>query len=319
MPIYWTAGARNTAAQRAKAPTLRKSNQASSVPKQLRRITMAELKSLLQGLVFPEGPRWHEGKLWFSDMHAHQVRTVDLEGRAEDVVTVPTWPSGLGWLPDDNLLIVSMTDRRLLRYSAGELKVHADVSQLASYYCNDMVVDGRGRAYVGNFGFDLFSGSAQKPAELVLVEPDGSARIVATGLEFPNGAVVTSDGKTLIVGESLGHRLTAFHIEENGSLVNQSIWAELGDAVPDGIALDTDNGLWVASPLSRELLYVQQGGKITQQIKCDSMPIACALGGPARKILFVLLADSINPDECRAKRSARIDVMEVAVAGAGWP
>jgi sugar lactone lactonase YvrE len=274
---------------------------------------------LLQGLVFPEGPRWHEGKLWFSDMHAHQVRTVDLEGRAEDVVTVPTWPSGLGWLPDDNLLIVSMTDRRLLRYSAGELKVHADVSQLASYYCNDMVVDGRGRAYVGNFGFDLFSGSAQKPAELVLVEPDGSARIVATGLEFPNGAVVTSDGKTLIVGESLGHRLTAFHIEENGSLVNQSIWAELGDAVPDGIALDTDNGLWVASPLSRELLYVQQGGKITQQIKCDSMPIACALGGPARKILFVLLADSINPDECRAKRSARIDVMEVAVAGAGWP
>ena len=280
---------------------------------------MAELKPLLQGLVFPEGPRWHEGKLWFSDMHAHQVRTVDLEGRAEDVVTVPTWPSGLGWLPDDNLLIVSMTDRRLLRYSAGELKVHADVSQLASYYCNDMVVDGQGRAYVGNFGFDLFSGSAQKPAELVLVEPDGSARIVATGLEFPNGAVVTSDGKTLIVGESLGHRLTAFHIEENGSLVNQSIWAELGDAVPDGIALDTDNGLWVASPLSRELLYVQQGGKITQQIKCDSMPIACALGGPARKILFVLLADSINPDECRAKRSARIDVMEVAVAGAGWP
>jgi sugar lactone lactonase YvrE len=280
---------------------------------------MAELKPLLQGLVFPEGPRWHEGKLWFSDMHAHQVRTVDLEGRAEDVVTVPTWPSGLGWLPDDNLLIVSMTDRRLLRYSAGELKVHADVSQLASYYCNDMVVDGRGRAYVGNFGFDLFSGSAQKPAELVLVEPDGSARIVATGLEFPNGAVVTSDGKTLIVGESLGHRLTAFHIEENGSLVNQSIWAELGDAVPDGIALDADNGLWVASPLSRELLYVQQGGKITQQIKCDSMPIACALGGPARKILFVLLADSINPDECRAKRSARIDVMEVAVAGAGWP
>jgi sugar lactone lactonase YvrE len=280
---------------------------------------MAELKPLLHGLVFPEGPRWHEGKLWFSDMHAHQVRTVDLEGRAEDVVTVPTWPSGLGWLPDDNLLIVSMTDRRLLRYSAGELKVHADVSQLASYYCNDMVVDGRGRAYVGNFGFDLFSGSAQKPAELVLVEPDGSARIVATGLEFPNGAVVTSDGKTLIVGESLGHRLTAFHIEENGSLVNQSIWAELGDAVPDGIALDADNGLWVASPLSRELLYVQQGGKITQQIKCDSMPIACALGGPARKILFVLLADSINPDECRAKRSARIDVMEVAVAGAGWP
>lgn len=280
---------------------------------------MAELKPLLQGLVFPEGPRWHEGKLWFSDMHAHQVRTVDLQGHATDVVAVPTWPSGLGWLPDDNLLIVSMTDRRVLRYASGKLGVHADISQLASYYCNDMVVDGRGRAYVGNFGFDFFSGSAQKSAELVLVQPDGIARVVANGLEFPNGSVITPDGKTLIVGESLGHRLTAFHIEEDGSLINQSIWAELGDAVPDGIALDANNGLWVASPLSRELLYVEEGGKIAQRIRCDSMPIACALGGLARKTLFVLLADSINPEECRAKRSARIDVMEVAVAGAGWP
>jgi len=280
---------------------------------------MGELRPLLQGLVFPEGPRWHEGKLWFSDMHAHQVRTVNLDGRAEDIVEVPTWPSGLGWLPDGALLIVSMTDRKLLRYSSGELRIHADISQLASCYCNDMVVDGRGRAYVGNFGFDFFSGSAQKPAELVLVDPDGSSRVAATGLDFPNGSVITPDGKTLIVGESLGHRLTAFHIEDDGSLINQSVWAELGDAVPDGIALDAENGLWVASPLSRELLYVEQGGKLARRIKCDSMPIACALGGPGRKTLFVLLADSINPDECRAKKSARIDIMDVAVAGAGWP
>jgi sugar lactone lactonase YvrE len=280
---------------------------------------MGELRPLLQGLVFPEGPRWHEGKLWFSDMHDHRVRTVDLDGRAEDVVEVPTWPSGLGWLPDGALLIVSMTDRKLLRYSSGELRIHADVSQLASYYCNDMVVDGRGRAYVGNFGFDFFSGSAQKPAELVLVDPDGSSCVAATGLDFPNGSVITPDGKTLIVGESLGHRLTAFHIEDDGSLINQSVWAELGDAVPDGIALDAENGLWVASPLSKELLYVEQGGKLARRIKCDSMPIACALGGPGRKTLFLLLADSINPDECRAKKSARIDIMDVAVAGAGWP
>ncbi len=280
---------------------------------------MAELRPLLQGLVFPEGPRWHEGKLWFSDMHAHQVRTVDLDGNAEDVVEVPSWPSGLGWLPNGALLIVSMTDRKLLRYSSGELQIHADISQLASYYCNDMVVDGHGRAYVGNFGFDLFSGSAQKPAELVLVNPDGSSRVAATGLEFPNGSVITPDGRTLIVGESLGHRLTAFHIEDDGSLINQSIWAELGDAVPDGIALDSEHGIWVASPLSKELLYVEQGGKIARRIKCDSMPIACALGGPARKTLFILLADSINADECRAKKSARIDVMDVAIPGAGWP
>jgi sugar lactone lactonase YvrE len=280
---------------------------------------LAELKPLLQGLVFPEGPRWHEDKLWFSDMHAHKVLTVDLDGRVEEVVEVRAWPSGLGWLPAGALLIVSMTDRKLLRYAAGQLTTHADISHLASYYCNDMVVDGRGHAYVGNFGFDLFSGSAQKPAELVLVKPDGSARVVATGLDFPNGSVITDDGKTLIVGESLGHRLTAFHIEEDGSLVNQSIWAELGDAVPDGIALDAENGVWVASPLSRELLYVKQGGQIEQRIKCDSMPIACALGGPERKRLFVLLADSINPDECRAKKTARIDIMDVSIGGAGWP
>jgi len=280
---------------------------------------MHQLRPLLQGLVFPEGPRWHAGKLWFSDMHAHQVRTVDIEGHAEDVIEVPTWPSGLGWLPNDELLIVSMTDRKLLRYSCGELNVHADISQLASYYCNDMVVGGEGRAYVGNFGFDFFSGTAQKPAELVLVDPNGSARVAATGLDFPNGSVITPDGKTLIVGESLGHRLTAFRIEDDGSLVSRSAWAELGDAVPDGIALDANNGIWVASPLNKELLYVEQGGKIAQRINCDSMPIACALGGPERKTLFVLLSDSINPDECRVKKSARIDTMEVAVGGAGWP
>jgi sugar lactone lactonase YvrE len=280
---------------------------------------MAKLEPLLQGLIFPEGPRWHQGKLWFSDMHAHKVRAVDMDGNAEDIVDVPTWPSGLGWLPDGRLLIVSMTDRRLLRLEGRELKTHADISKLASYHCNDMVVDGRGRAYVGNFGFDLLSGQPQKSAELVLVNPDGSSRVVADKLDFPNGAVVTADGKTFIVGESLGHRLTAFDIENDGGLSNRRTWAELGEAVPDGIALDEANAIWVASPLTHELLRVEQGGKVAERIKCDSMPIACALGGPARKVLFVLLADSINPDECRAKKSARIDCMEVTSAGAGWP
>ena len=280
---------------------------------------MAELKPLLEGLVFPEGPRWHDGRLWFSDMHAHKVRAVDLNGRAEDIVEAPACPSGLGWLPDGTLLIVSMTDRKLLRFKSGHLETHADISHLASFHCNDMVVDGQGRAYVGNFGFDLLSGGPQKQAELVLVNPDGSARVVADGLDFPNGAVITPDGQTLIVGESLGHRLTAFHIDRDGSLVNGSLWAELGGAVPDGIALDAENAIWVASPLTHELLRVKQGGVIAERIQCGSMPIACALGGPERKTLFVLLADSINPDECRAKKSAHIDVMAVAVGGAGWP
>ena len=252
-------------------------------------------------------------------MHAHKVRTVGLAGRAEDVVEVPAWPSGLGWLPDGRLLIVSMTDRKLLRLESGQLKVHADISKPASFHCNDMVVDGKGRAYVGNFGCDLLTVAAKKQAELVLVNPDGSARVVADKLDFPNGTVVTPDGKTLSVGESLRHRLTAFHISDDGSLINRSVWAELGKAIPDGIALDADKAAWVASPPTKELLRVEQGGKVAERIKCDSMPIACALGGSARKTLFVLLAESLNSDECRTKKSAHIDTMEVAFGGAGWP
>jgi sugar lactone lactonase YvrE len=280
---------------------------------------MNELKPLLKGLTFPEGPRWHDGRLWFSDMHAHQVCTVDLSGHQAQIVEVAAWPSGLGWLPDGSLLIVSMTNRKLLRLEGGQLKVHADLAELASFHCNDMVVDGHGRAYVGNFGYDLLSGASAKPAELVMVNIDGSARVVAQGLEFPNGTVVTADGKTLIVGESMGHRLTAFDIAGDGSLTNRRLFAELGEGVPDGIALDAENAVWVASPLNKELLRVRQGGVVTDRIKCDSMPIACALGGPARKTLFVLFADSIHPEECRERKSARIDTAEVAVAGAGWP
>jgi sugar lactone lactonase YvrE len=280
---------------------------------------MSQLKPLLKGLAFGEGPRWHDGRLWFSDMHAHKVRTVDLNGRAEDIAEVPTWPSGLGWLPDGRLLIVSMTDRKLLRLEEGQLKTHADISKLSSFHCNDMVVDGKGRAYVGNFGYDLLSNAPKKPAEIVLVDPDGSARVAADGLDFPNGTVVTADGKTLIVGESMGHRLTAFDVAADGSLSNRRTFAELGEGVPDGIALDAENAVWVASPFSKELIRVKEGGAVADRIKCDSMPIACALGGQDRKTLFVLLSDSINPDECRANRSARIDTMPVSVSGVGWP
>jgi len=280
---------------------------------------MNELKPLLKGLIFPEGPRWHDGKLWFSDMHAHTVCTVDLNGRQQVVTEVAAWPSGLGWLHDGRLLIVSMTDRKLLRLEGGQLKVHADISGLASFHCNDMVVDGVGRAYVGNFGYDLLSDAPKKPAELVMVKPDGSARVVADGLDFPNGTVVTPDGKTLIVGESMGHRLTAFDVAGDGGLSNRRLFADLGEGVPDGIALDAENAIWVASPLNKELLRVKQGGAVTDRLKCDSMPIACALGGASRKTLFVLFADSIHPEECRERKSSRIDTMQVAVAGTGWP
>jgi sugar lactone lactonase YvrE len=280
---------------------------------------MAEFKVLLDGLMFTEGPRWHDGKLFFSDMHAHKVMSVDLEGKAQTIVEVPTWPSGLGWLPDGRMLIVSMTDRKLLRLDPDGLKTHADLDTLASFYCNDMVVDGKGRAYVGNFGYDLLSGEPQKPAELILVNPDGSARVAADGFDFPNGTVISPDGKTLVVGESMGHRLTAFNIQSDGSLTDRRPFADLGEAVPDGIALDAEGAIWVASPMSKELLRVRDGGAVAEHLKFDTMPIACALGGPDRRTLFMLTSDSINPDECRAKKASKIWIKEVAVAGAGWP
>jgi sugar lactone lactonase YvrE len=280
---------------------------------------MHRLELLLGGLVFPEGPRWHEGVLYFSDMHDHKVMTVDLKGTTSVVCEVPQSPSGLGWLPDGRMLVVSMNDRRLLRLERDGLKPHADLSKLASFTCNDMVVDGKGRAYVGNFGFDLIAGGPRKPAEVVLVEPDGAARIAAKDLEFPNGSVVTADGRTLIVGESMGRRLTAFDIQADGSLTNRRVWADIKPALPDGIALDAEGAIWVASPVTKELIRVFEGGRVAERIPCESQAIACALGGNDRKTLFALLADSINPDECRASRSARIEVTQVEVPGAGWP
>ncbi len=281
---------------------------------------MSEFKVLLDGLMFTEGPRWHDGKLYFSDMHAHKVMAVGLDGEAQTVAEVPTWPSGLGWLPDGRLLIVSMTDRKVLRQDADGLKTHADISKLASFHCNDMVTDTKGRCYVGNFGYDLLTDAPQKPAELVLVNPDGSARVAATGLEFPNGTVITPDGKTLVVGESMAHRLTAFDVQSDGSLSNRRVWAELAEGtVPDGIALDAEGAIWVASPMTHELLRVREGGAVAEQLKFETMPVACALGGPGRRTLFMLTSDSINPDECRAQKASRIWTKEVAVAGAGCP
>jgi sugar lactone lactonase YvrE len=276
-------------------------------------------KTLLEGLVFGEGPRWHDGKLWFSDMHARWVMTVDSAGHAERIVEVAELPSGLGWLPDGRLLVVSMRDRRLLRLEGTKLVTHADLSQLASFDCNDMVVDGLGRAYVGNFGYDLHADAPRKPAELVLVMPDGSARVVARDLEFPNGAVVTPDGKTLIVGESFGARLTAFHVEGDGSLSRRRVWAAVENMVPDGICLDAEGAIWVASPLSEEVLRVREGGAVVQRFKPSRRPYACMLGGPDRRTLFVVTAETHDPSEALAKRSGRIETVEVEVPGAGFP
>lgn len=281
---------------------------------------MGATKILMDGLCFPEGPRWREGRLWFSDMHAQQVIAVDLAGKSEIITTVENSPSGLGWLPDGRLLIVSMRDRKLLvRTPDGQLKDHADLSKLASFYCNDMVVDAQGRAYVGNFGYDLFTGAPRKPAEIVLVSADGKARIVADNMQFPNGTVITPDGKTLIVGESMDACLTAFDIAADGSLANRRVWAKMEGTVPDGIALDAEGGIWVASPVSGACYRVTEGGKITDKIEVETEAFACALGGPGRRTLFIATAQDSDPVSSRQSRTGRIETIEVKIAGAGLP
>lgn len=278
------------------------------------------LKPLLEGLAFPEGPRWHDGRLWFSDMHAHTVLAVTPSGETEEILRVEACPSGLGWLPDGRLLVVSMHDRRLLRLEPdGTLEVHADLAQLARHHCNDLVVDAHGHAFVGNFGFDLDAGDTPTPTELLRVDPDGSAHVASGDMSFPNGAVVTPDGGTLIVAETFGPRLSAFDLAPDGKLSNRRVWAQLEGAVPDGICLDAEGAIWVASPVSRELLRVREGGEVAERIPTDQMAIACMLGGEERRTLFVLTSDSVHPEDCRASRSARISTTEVEVPGAGLP
>jgi sugar lactone lactonase YvrE len=251
-------------------------------------------------------------------MHDHWVKTMTPDGRVENVVEVKARPSGLGWLPDGSLLIVSMSDRRLLRYDGGKLAEHADLSQLAAFDCNDMVVDANGRAYVGSFGFDLHNRAEFRAAGLICVEADGSARSVAEEIGFPNGTVITPDSRTLVVAESFARKLTAFTIAPNGDLGERRVWAELeGGISPDGICLDEAGGIWVASPPTQECVRVVEGGEVTHRVEVDRGAFACMLGrGPS---LYILTSSSSNPSKCREQRSAQIEVAAAPHPGAGWP
>jgi sugar lactone lactonase YvrE len=283
-------------------------------------VALTTTQRLADGLCFGEGPRWHAGALWLSDMHAHQVIKVTRDGSINQIVDVPNQPSGLGWLPGGDLLIVSMLDRSILRFDGERLHTHADLSQLASFHCNDMVVDSQGRAYVGNFGFDFSAGEKPKPAELICVDADGSARIAADELMFPNGTVITPDGATLIIAETFGSRLSAFDIGANGDLSNRRVWAELPrGAIPDGICLDTEGGIWSASPTTCECIRQVEGGEITHRVEVDQGAFACMLGGANGTTLYILTADSSDPAECKANRQGRIDYCEAPFAGTGWP
>lgn len=294
----------------------------------------SRFSTLISGYDFFEAPRWHDGRLWLSDFYTHKVIAVDMDGGVETIAEVAGQPSGLGWLPDGRMLIVSMKDQQLLRREAtGELVIHADLSEIADGPVNDMVVDAAGRAYVGNFGFDLMGGAAMETARLACVEPDGSVRVAAEGLFFPNGSMITPDGKTLIVNESFGNRISAFDIQSNGDLGQRRDWATFGPlpesrelavvipqakVAPDGGVLDAEGAVWIADAIGNRVLRVEEGGRILEEISTgDQGVFACTLGGPDGKTLFLCVAPDFAEHQRAGAREAVIWTLDVAVAGAG--
>ncbi|MHB8574940.1 MAG: SMP-30/gluconolactonase/LRE family protein [Dehalococcoidia bacterium] len=275
---------------------------------------------LLEGLRFPECPRWHDGRLWFVDMDAEQVLTVDLLGHKDVVLTLPGRPAGLGWAPDGRLLVVSMLNRRLNRLDGSAVQVVADLSGQEPSPLNDMVVDQSGRAYIAAFGFDLHGGAAFAKGNLYRVDQDGMVQVAAEAMDFPNGMVIAPDGRTLIVAETMGRRLTAFAIAADGSLTDKRIWAETGAATPDGICLDAEGAVWISSYRTGEFLRVLEGGEVTDRIPVPGRAaVACMLGGDDRRTLFMCTAETRPGDVARAYSKGFIETAHVDVPGAGLP
>lgn len=273
---------------------------------------MTKSEVLAEGLTFPEGVRWHDGALWFSDMHDQRLMRLVPGAEPETIAMVPGRPSGIGFLPDGTPLVVSQQDRRVLRVEASGPSEHADLSGLAEWHCNDMFVDSHGRAYVGNYGDDSVPPDAPHPTVLVLIEPDGSTRAVASDLWFPNGIAVTPDGKTLIVAEtrSVPGRLTAFDVDADGSLSGRRVLTEFEGGFPDGIAVDAEGAVWVAFPFGDELVRVTPAGEVDTRIPFPS-PYAVALGGPSGRELFVATAPNWEPEEAVRLRAGSIHRLEV--------
>jgi sugar lactone lactonase YvrE len=273
------------------------------------------------GLDFGEGPRWHDDRLWVSDFFAHRVSSYDAGGASRVELELDDQPSGLGWLPSGDLLVVAMTSRQVRRVDgSGVVHLHADLSGITSGPCNDMVVDGRGNAYVGEFGFEMGTpGARPAPGNLALVRPDGSVEVAASGLRFPNGSVITPDGGTLVVGESMGSRYTAFRIADDGTLADQRVWAQLERKGPDGCVLDVEGAIWMADASGGGCFRVAEGGEILDHVTASQPVFACTLGGPERRTLYLITAPAFGEKECAGLGLGRIEVTEVDVPGAGWP
>jgi sugar lactone lactonase YvrE len=283
---------------------------------------MPEVQILLTGLAFGESPRWHEGRLWFSNWGTQEVVAVDLEGRSEVAARVPTSiPFCIDWLPDGRLLVVSGREGLVLRQEPdGALVTHADLRGPSDHAWNEIVVDGRGNAYVNGAGFGFMAGEAFAPGLIALVTPDGSVRQVAGGIAFPNGMAVTPDNSTLIVAESYGNRLTAFDIAADGSLANRRVWADAGDDHPDGICLDADNAVWYADVGNKHCVRVREGGQVLQTAALDRGCFACMLGGADRRTLFVMAAEWRGPEKMTGgSRTGRVLTVRAPAPGVGYP
>ncbi|ROO59065.1 sugar lactone lactonase YvrE [Micromonospora sp. Llam0] len=291
----------------------------------------AKFSTVADGFHFLEAPRWRDGRLWFVDFYGHQVLSMTEDGSdLRQEAQVPHQPSGLGWLPDGRLLVVSMRDRKVLRREPdGTLSVHADLSRYATGHANDMAVDDRGRAYVGNFGFDLMAGEPLRPTALHRVDPDGTVTQVADDLWFPNGSVLTDDGVLLVV-ETFGNRVTAFTVSDDGALTDRRVWAEFGPlptdrqveaaltqlrVAGDGACLDAAGGLWIADATGDRLVRVVEGGTITDELTPGSAVYACALGGADRRTLFACAAPDFHQEARAAARQARMLAARVTVPG----
>ena len=294
------------------------------------------LRTVVDGYTYFEGPRWHDGRLYVSDFYTHQVISVGADADVRVEAEVPQQPSGLGWLPDGRMLVVSMRDRRLLRREpSGEMVEHADLSGFALWHVNDMVVDAEGRTYVGDFGFDIMAGADIVTTGLVRVDADGRAEQVATDLYFPNGSVITPDGRTLLVAETIGQRITAFDIGPGGELSGRREWARFGEPpaspslaeslgagvlAPDGMCLDADGLVWVADALGNRVVRVREGGEIAEEISTGDLGVfACMLGGADGRTLYLCAAPSFAEEERRTTREGRLLATEVKTPRAGLP